>query len=115
MDNNDGLVTPFHLLDISKIAVQSANIGTWFLDEQSRTFIASDRMKELFGYQTDEEMSFEDAIGRVTEKFRAKMINTMKEAMEKKEHFYIECPVLDYHDQSQRWLRVMGGVDHLKG
>ncbi len=105
------LVTPFHLLDIPKLAIESANIGTWFLDQETHIFLPSERMKELFGYLPDEEMTFEAAIVQVPDKYRQKVIGTMKEAIGKHEPFYIECPVIGLRDQQQRWLRIMGGVD----
>lgn len=105
------LVTPFHLLDIPKLAVASANIGTWFLDQETSTFLSCARMKELFGYLPDEEMSFEAAIAQIPDKYRQKVIATMKKAMGKQESFYMEYPAIGFHDQVQRWLRVMGGVD----
>lgn len=105
------LVTPFHLLDIPKLAVASANIGTWFLDEETQTFLPSPRMKELFGYSPDEELTFEAVLAQIPDKYRRRVIHTLKEARSKHDPFYIEYPVTGINDQKQRWLRVMGGVD----
>jgi PAS domain S-box-containing protein len=105
----------FQLLDIPKLAITAANIGTWFMDEQTRTFLPSVRMKELYGYLADEEMSFEAALTQIPDKYRHKVISTMKEAASRQEPFYMEYPVIGFHDQQQRWLRVMGGADRQQG
>jgi signal transduction histidine kinase len=111
-NNNElGLATNFLLLDIPKIAISSANIGTWFFDQETQTFLPSARMKELFGFLPDEEMSFDAAINQIPEKYKQKVISTMKEAANKNEPFYMEYPAIGFHDKIQRWLRIMGGVD----
>jgi len=112
-NNKLGLATNFHLLDIPKIAISSANIGTWFFDQNTRTFLPCDRTKELFGYLSDEEMSFDAAINQIPEKYKQKVISTMKEATDKRESFYMEYPTIGFHDQKQRWLRIMGGADKI--
>ena len=109
-DSNPDVIPPFQLPDIPRLAVTAANIGTWFLDEQTRTFLASARMKELHGYFPDEEMSFEDALLQIPDKYRQKAIRTMKESASRHEPFYMEYPAIGFHDLQQRWLRVMGGA-----
>ncbi len=108
-DSNQDVTPAFQLIELPRLAVTAANIGIWFLDEQTGTFLVSTRMKELHGYSPDEEMSFEDALMQIPDQYRQKAIRTMKEAASKQEPFYMEYPVLGFHDQQQRWLRVMGG------
>jgi len=101
----------FRLPDIPKLAIKAANIGTWFIDEQAGTFLPSERMKELHGYLPDEEPTFEALLSQIPKKYRQKVIRIMKEAQNRKETFYLEYPVVGFHDQQQRWLRVLGGSD----
>lgn len=122
MENNPGTnqttkpasnpdVFPYQPLDISKLAIAAAKIGTWFIDESNQTFVTSARTKELYGYFPEEEMSFEEALTQIPPKFRKKVIRSMKTATSQNEAFYLEYPVIGFHDQQQRWLRVMGGSD----
>ncbi|ACU05076.1 sensor histidine kinase [Pedobacter heparinus] len=101
----------FTSLDIAKLAITAANLGVWFIDEQTGTFLPSARMKELHGYLAEEEMSFEAALVQIPKKYRQKVISVLKEARSRKEPFYLEYPVIGFHDQQQRWLRVMGGSE----
>jgi hypothetical protein len=39
----------------------------------------------------------------------------MKEAANRQEPFYLEYPVVGFHDQQQRWLRAMGGSNQSTG
>lgn len=104
-------ILPSHPLDIPKLAITAAKIGTWFINEQTGMFLPSARTKELHGYDAEEEMSFEAALAQIPQEFRQRVINTMKEASIRNEPFYLEYPVIGFHDQQQRWLRVMGGSD----
>lgn len=102
---------PNQPLDMLRLAVTAAKIGTWFIDKDTGMFLSSERMKELHGYLAEEEMSLEAAIAQIPQKYRQKVVNTMKEAANRNEPFYLEYPVIGFHDQQQRWLRVMGGSD----
>ncbi|TCC93066.1 sensor histidine kinase [Pedobacter hiemivivus] len=101
----------FQLPDIPKLAIKAANIGTWFIDERTGTFLSSIRMKELHGYHPQEQPSFEALLAQIPKKYRQKVIRIMKEAKNRQETFYLEYPVIGFHDQQQRWLRVLGGSD----
>ncbi|MDQ0638350.1 PAS domain S-box-containing protein [Pedobacter sp. W3I1] len=107
----DPKVIPYQSLDIPRLAIAAANIGTWFMDEQSGTFLPSARMKEMHGYFAEEEMSLEAVLVQISPKYRQKVIRTIKEAADQGEPFYLEYPVTGFHDQQQRWLRAMGGAD----
>jgi signal transduction histidine kinase len=104
-------VPPYQSLDIPKLAITAANIGVWFMDVQTGVFLPSARMKELHGYFAGEEMSLAAVLAQIPKKYRQKVISIMKEAENRQEAFYLEYPVTGFHDQQQRWLRVMGGSD----
>jgi len=105
----------YQSLDIPKLAIAASNLGVWFLDLQTSTFLPSARMKELHGYFVQEEMSFEAVLAQIPKKYRLKVISIMKEAANRQEPFYLEYPVVGFHDQQQRWLRAMGGSDQSTG
>lgn len=99
----------FNFLDIPRVAVEAANIGTWVIEATTKTLLPSNRMKELFGYQAEEEMSFESAISQIGEKHREKVLKAMEAAFTNKETFQIEYPVRGFHDQKLRWVSFWGG------
>ena len=123
MENNFGLnaptqaepkpdITPIiETSDIPRLAVNAAGIGTWFMDQQTQTFLPSARMKELHGFQPEEEMSFQEVLLQIPVKYRNRVIRTLTYAASRQESFYMEYPAIGFHDQKLRWLRVMGGAD----
>nr|WP_290427246.1 sensor histidine kinase [Mucilaginibacter aquariorum] len=92
------------------LAVEAANVGTWLLDEETKEFLPSKRLKELFGYHADENMSYEGLIAQIDPKYRNKVVAGMENAMVNREHFHMDFRVTGLHDQKQRWIKALGGM-----
>ncbi|WP_316810088.1 PAS domain-containing protein [Pedobacter heparinus] len=91
-----------------KQAVQSAELGTWYVNTENMEFIASERMKELFGFQTDEVMTYNDALNLITDDYRESVAKAIEEAIAKGSRFELEYPIQSYKDGQLRWLRATG-------
>ncbi len=90
------------------MAIESAELGTWFINAETREFIPSARLKTLFGYQPDKTMSFGAAVKQIKEEYRETVVAAMEAAITKGDKFDLEFPVTGYHDQKLRWLRATG-------
>ena len=90
------------------LAVESAELGTWFVDGNSRELQASARTKELFGYYPHEYMPFEAAIEQISEGHREMVKAAIDAAITRGERYDIEYPVTGFHGGKLRWLRVTG-------
>lgn len=99
----------FHTVNITQIAIQSANAGIWIIDTATKKFLPSNRTKELFGYLHEEEMSLENAMLQIVEKYRKSVLETMETAFKERGNLYVECLVVGYHDHQHRWLNLTGG------
>ncbi|MDF2432956.1 MAG: two-component system, OmpR family, sensor histidine kinase VicK [Mucilaginibacter sp.] len=123
MDNTEGsdhflsteqerqkVIQRYHVLDLPRLAIEAANVGTWIIDEESRVFIASRRVKELFGYKPEEDISFEGAMRQIQEKYRTKVIAGIEEAISKDLPYHMDYPVTGFHDQKLRWVKAVGGL-----
>lgn len=87
-----------------KSAISSANLGTWQMNVRTKELTASSRMKELFGFYSDEQMTFEDAVSQVAASHRQEVIDIMDSSITKDERYEFEYPVVGYHDKKLRWL-----------
>ncbi len=94
--------------EMLRLAVEAAELGTWYLDAKTYKFIPSARLKEFFGYYPDEVMTFDGAINQITDGYRDKVLEAIDAAITKGENYDIEYPVIGYHDQTLRWLRDTG-------
>ncbi|EHQ28886.1 PAS domain-containing sensor histidine kinase [Mucilaginibacter paludis] len=107
--NDSGLTEPLQEMDIAKIALDSANVGIWIMDPVSGKFLPSERTRDLFGFLPGADMSFEDAMSRVVDKYRKSVKLAIENAFKKQHTLYIEFPITGFADQKQRWLNVTGG------
>lgn len=89
-------------------AVNSVELGTWHMEAVTRKFIPSQRLKEIFGYQPDEEMTFDDALKHVTDEYREKVAEAVEAAIEKGENYDLEYPIIGHHDKRVHWIRAAG-------
>jgi len=101
----------FQIQDVPRIAVESANIGTWLMDMATKAFFPSDRTKEIYGFYQDEPMSFETSMVQVTEKHRQRVTDSINYALTNHAQFYMEYQIVGFHDQQERWVRVLGGFN----
>ena len=93
-----------------RLAVQSADLGTFYLDVNTHEFVPSIRLKELFGYEAEERMSYDDAVNQISDDYRDKVVTAITAAINNGEAYDIEYPIIGYHDKQQRWVRATGKV-----
>jgi two-component system sensor histidine kinase VicK len=101
--------------EMLRIAIESANLGTWHFHPTSKRLVVSDRIKELFGYDDDEEMTYESFARQITEEYRSVVLHAFRESMAKGEQFSVEFSIYDRHDQKLKWMRVTGKIYRDRG
>lgn len=89
-------------------AIQSANLGVWYINAQTREIVPSPRVKELFGFSAEEQMPLNAAIDQIVDEHRDNVVNAINAAIEKNEGYDIEYPVVGFHDKKVRWVRATG-------
>jgi PAS domain S-box-containing protein len=89
-------------------AIQSANLGVWYINSETREVTASARVKEFFGFYPDEHMPLDLATDQIVEEYRDLVVAAINSAMERDEAYHIEYPIRGYHDQKIRWVRATG-------
>ncbi|WP_316841782.1 ATP-binding protein [Pedobacter gandavensis] len=94
--------------EMLRLSIESANVGTWRLDIESNIFIASPRMKELFGYSHDEEVSLSDTLDQVHEDYRQQVADAVMNSIETGKDFSVEHPIVGRDHQAMRWVRALG-------
>jgi len=93
-----------------KLAIESAELGTWFLDGSKGTIGASDRSKRLFGYNHDEFLSLDAVLAQIPGHHRQSISDTIERAFEDGQSHDVEFPVTGYHDKVVRWIKATGKV-----
>ncbi len=91
-----------------RLAVDSAALGTWHIDANTREFIVSPRFKELFGFTSKQELTFADALKQIDEAYRKKITKGIEIAFSQRQIQDLEFPLRGYSDGKFRWLRATG-------
>ena len=91
-------------------AVESAMLGTWYFNIATETFVPSQRVKEIFGYDVNDEMPYSDAIKQIDNGYRQTVLNVVRAAYQSKESFDVEFPITTLHTNNTRWLKLTGKV-----
>lgn len=93
-----------------RLAIEAANFGTWFIHSVTREFITDARLKELFGYYPDEDLSIEQALAQITDEYRGIVATKLENAIYRNGDYDVTYPVIGLHDNQLRWLRAVGNL-----
>ncbi|HKG05274.1 MAG TPA: ATP-binding protein [Pedobacter sp.] len=93
-----------------RLAINAANFGTWFIHSVSREFVTDARLKELFGYHADEDLSIEAALAQISEEYRNDVADKLEKAINGNGDYDVTYPVVGLHDKRLRWLRAIGNL-----
>jgi PAS domain S-box-containing protein len=93
-----------------RLAIDAANFGTWFIHSVTREFITDARLKELFGYFPDEDLSIEQALAQITNEYRGVVASKLENAIYNNGDYDVTYPVTGLHDNRLRWLRAIGNL-----
>lgn len=103
---------PFQTLDVAQIALEATNIGIWIIDITTKAFLPSPCTKELFGFTTRDEMSFDDALSQIPEKHRSGVVAAVENAFTKRTSFSVQFPVASAGEKKHKWLSFIGGCSN---
>lgn len=93
-----------------RLAISAADFGTWFIHSVTRVFITDDRLKELFGYYPEEDLSIEQAMAQITDEYRDFVSSKLENAIYHGGDYDVTYPVIGLHDNRLRWLRAIGNL-----
>lgn len=94
--------------ELLELAVSQANMGTWQIDAETREFIPSVRLKELFGFYPDEVMPYDAAVEQISEEFREQVVTAVELAISEGKSYNLEYSIFGFHDKKVRWVSATG-------
>ncbi|WP_262711493.1 PAS domain-containing sensor histidine kinase [Mucilaginibacter corticis] len=112
--SNEELIAAQHTIEESRtalrLAIDAAELGTWYVHSISRQLISNARLKELFGYYPEEDFTLEQALAQITDEYRESVNAAIEAAIHHGGDYDITYPVTGFHDQRQRWVRAIGNL-----
>ncbi len=92
-----------------RMAVDSAELGTWHLDLKNNELVLSERSRQFFGYEPEEAVTLEGTMLRIDENYRGRVATSIREAIDMKSSYDIEYPILNQAG-TRCWVRATGKV-----
>ncbi|MEJ5961428.1 CheR family methyltransferase [Pedobacter immunditicola] len=96
------------------LATVAGEIGTWSINVHTRELISSHRLKEIFSFPTEEQMTFDLMIAQIVSEQQSLVRNSIEKSITSGEKFEIEYPIHGFQDGKLRWVRAMGNLTHNK-
>jgi PAS domain S-box-containing protein len=97
--------------EMLRFAIDAANVGTWRINLKNDEFQCSDSFRTLFGYAPDEDIVLKGAMSKIAETHRARVYETMDNAIKNALPFIVEYPITGNREDQLRWLRAVGKID----
>jgi PAS domain S-box-containing protein len=91
-----------------RFAIESSQLGTWHIDVATREFMPSVRLKQIFGFYEDEEMTFHTAIEQILDDYKATVLEAIEQAIVNGASYDMEYPIKGSRYGSVRWVRATG-------
>ncbi len=98
-----------------RMAVDADGLGTFQISADDRTFTASPKLKEFFGFHHDEVMPYEAAVNQIHPDFRESVAASVERAFLENLRFDMEYQIIGHHDEKLRWVRAIGEVQQKDG
>jgi len=89
-------------------AIEQAKLGTYTIDGFSGKMNASARLKEIFGYRNDEEMTYESVMNQVSANYKAKVLQAAALVIKEGLVFDMEYTIVKHNDGMLRWVKSTG-------
>ncbi|WGQ10220.1 PAS domain-containing sensor histidine kinase [Pedobacter gandavensis] len=94
------------------MTIDSAELGTCSIDAKTREFSPSTHFKEIFGFYSDEKLTYQAAVDRIVETHREKFINAIEANILGGERCDLEFPLLGFNNNQSRWARLIGNLSY---
>lgn len=93
-----------------RLAVEAANVGTWYISCDTGELQPSPRTKELFGFYHEDTMTLTELIPQIAESHQQQIKATIEKAMTTAGPYDESYPVIGFHDGKTRWVKALGNT-----
>jgi two-component system sensor histidine kinase VicK len=99
-----------HLDHQLMLAVSSSGIGTWYIQPDTKALRYNENLAKIYGYEAEANMTYDQAIGQVTEDYRSLIVAAIEEAIASGGDYDITFQQLRFNDGKLIWLRSIGRI-----
>ncbi len=96
--------------EMIRFAVDAAKLGAWHINTETNALIYNPTLANIFGYEGEESMTYEQAIAQVTEDYRDVINDEIQKAISGRGDYDITYSQRRFNDGELIWLRSLGKV-----
>ncbi|RZK76007.1 MAG: PAS domain S-box protein [Pedobacter sp.] len=97
------------------MAIEAAGLGTFQINAIDRTFVASAKLKEFFGFDPDDVVPYEATINQIHPDYRQQVAELVELTINEGGRFDTEYPIIGNIDGKTRWVRAIGEMQQRNG
>ncbi|RZL45666.1 MAG: PAS domain-containing protein [Pedobacter sp.] len=97
--------------EMMDMAIDASNLGSWHIDPITKGLKYNPALARMYGYQGNSPMTFDQAIGQVTEDYRETLIREIDLAISTGGIYDITFTQKKFDDDTLIWLRSFGKVN----
>jgi PAS domain S-box-containing protein len=98
--------------DTLRVAIETANMGTFQVDIKSGFCSPSAGLKRIFGFLADEEMTLEHIMNQITPDYKEVTMDAIRATMKSGEPYHMDYSITGFRDQQIHWLRSFGKIEY---
>jgi len=95
--------------ELLRFSVEAANAATWYMDAETREFVVSDRLREIYGLHPDAEVSYDDILNQIPPEYHERVNAGIRDAFAEGKGYSLEHPLVSENGK-KRWVRALGKV-----
>ena len=99
----------FRAEELLRFSVEAANAATWYMDAETREFVVSDRLREIYGLHPDAEVSYDDILNQIPPEYHERVNAGIRDAFAEGKGYSLEHPLVSENGK-KRWVRALGKV-----
>jgi two-component system sensor histidine kinase VicK len=92
------------------LAVSCSGIGTWYIQPDTKALKYNDNLAKMYGYEAEATMTYDLAIGQVTEQYRSSLVAAIEEAIATGGDYDVTFQQRRFNDERAIWLRSIGKI-----
>jgi two-component system sensor histidine kinase VicK len=92
------------------MAIQAGDMGTFSINTKSLDLYTSPRVKELYGFSPDKDLTLEVIMAQIREDYRPNVAAMVEGAINLGERFEMEFPIITNDDGKERWFKAVGST-----
>ena len=96
--------------EMMQMAIAAAKMGTWYVDPNTKEFHYSEVLADLFGYEGDVPMTYQQAASKVTEEYLPIIEGAIEAATHTSGNYDVIYTQRRFNDDELIWLRSFGKV-----